>query len=238
MKLIQMNSLFKGAVLLVFFTLIAGFPSVLAGDDEAKSAESSGKGNEASEKGAENKAPESKSKKVTSHSKAASSEESNAAGDTGGSGHNALAQASGCLVDHAALEDLKRLREELDERRKDIASKESDLKTREQVIADQLRDMEKIRDEISRNNDQKAKEKEARVAKLVDTFLTMSPKSAAKVLGGLEDSLAVLSMSQMDTPHLAKIMNNMEPARSSHLSELLAGVKRSKGLVAPKKGEV
>ena len=64
----------------------------------------------------------------------------------------------------------------------------------------------------------------------------MSPKTAAKVLAGLEDSLAVLSMSQMDTPHLAKIMNNMDAARSSHLSELLAGVKKNQGQVAAKKG--
>ncbi len=133
---------------------------------------------------------------------------------------------------------MKRLKEELDNRKKDIESKESDLKARELVIGDELHNLEKVRDEITRNSDQKAKDKEARVAKLVDTFLTMNPKAAAKVLGALEDSLAVLSMSKMDTLHLAKIMNNMEPTRSSHLAELLAGVKKSKDHKLAKKGDV
>jgi flagellar motility protein MotE (MotC chaperone) len=148
----------------------------------------------------------------------------------------ALAPAIHCLVDSAALEDLKRQKDDLEERKREIVSKESDLKTREQVVVDELRGLEKIRDEISQITDKKAKEKEARVAKLVEMFLTMSPKSAAKVLAGLDDSLAVLTISQMDSLHLAKIMNNMDPVRSSHLSELLAGVKLKHAPVIAKKG--
>ena len=225
--MIRMNSLSKKAMLLWLFSLLAGFSGTLASGDEQKDEKDKRKADESTAGG----------EKPLNRSKIASSDETNAAGETGATGHDTLAQASGCLVDHAALEDLKRAREELDERRKDIAGKETDLKTREQVIADELRNLEKIRDEIGHVNDQKAKEKEGRVAKLVETFLSMSPKSAAKVLAGLEDSLAVLSMSQMDTPRLAKIMNNMDPGRSSHLAELLGGVKKEKGKVAVKKGE-
>jgi flagellar motility protein MotE (MotC chaperone) len=226
MKLIQMNSLPKAALLLMLFSGLAGFPSVLA-EEEHKAEAPKAEGHKTEDhKSSEPKAHGGESKssnlKSSSYSRAA---------------HQDLAEATGCLVDPAALEDLKRVKEELDDRKKDILSKEADLKAREQVIADELHSLEKIRDEIAHNNDQKTKDKEGRVAKLVETFLTMSPKSAAKVLSGLEDSLAVLAMSQMDTPHLAKIMNNMEPARSSQLSEQLAGIKKSKAQMTAKKGE-
>ncbi|MEO5970855.1 MAG: hypothetical protein ABIQ95_13085 [Bdellovibrionia bacterium] len=221
--MIQMNSLSQGIMLLLLSSLAVGFPNVLAAEDEHKTGESESKEG--------HKSPEPKAEKALSRPKSTSSH-----GAARVNGSNDLTPGNNCIVDHVVLDDLKRAKEELDERKKDIAIKESDLKTREKVIADELQQLEKIRDDIAHTNDQKAKEKEARVTKLVDTFLTMSPKSAAKVLAGLDDSLAVLAISQMDTLRLAKIMNNMDPKRSSKLSELLAGVKGHKERVVAKKG--
>lgn len=244
--MIQMNSLLRISALILFFSLTLGSSEVWAkeeGHDVPIKAEGEPKaegekaGEKSEEKSGDKKGSAPKSQKSWNRPKASSTKPSSALSPAGTNGRAALAQASGCLVDPAALEDLKRLKDELEDRKKDIESKESDLKARELVIADELKNLEKIRDEIARNGDQKAKDKEARVAKLVETFVTMNPKAAAKVLAALEDSLAVLSMSKMDTLRLAKIMNNMEPTRSSHLAEMLAGVKKNKDHKLAKKGD-
>jgi hypothetical protein len=56
----------------------------------------------------------------------------------------------------------------------------------------------------------------------------MSPKAASAMLSTLDDALAVSAISRMDTLKLAKVMNVMDPSRSSKLSELLTGVVRVK----------
>jgi flagellar motility protein MotE (MotC chaperone) len=121
-----------------------------------------------------------------------------------------------CLADPAAVEDIKKRREELDARQKDIASRDTELKAREKALDDELKKMENIRDEI---------------VKIVETFETMSSKAAARVLSELDETLAVASMARMDTQRLAKVMNVMDPAKSSRLTEILAGVVRAKNIV-------
>ena len=244
MRLTQRNSRSKTLILLLLMSLSAGFP-VLANEEEHKpeehkseehgDAQAKGEGKEGEAKKPEKKTFDFRVKKPSIRLKPV--EDANASGEPGQNGKLVLGQAKGCLVDHAALDDLKHAREEIEDRKKELAIRESDLKVREQAVAEELKSLEKTRDEITHSNDAKVKDKEARVTKLVETFLTMSPKSAAKVLAALDDNLAVLSMSQMDTTRLAKIMNNMEARRSSQLSELLVGVKKGKAPSTSKKDE-
>lgn len=133
-----------------------------------------------------------------------------------------------CLANEAAIEDLRKGRAENEAKAKELASKEADLKVREQALTLEIHKLEDLRDEISKTQDVQKKAHAEKVAKLVETFLTMSPKAAAKILSTLDDDLAVDAMTQMDTQRLAKIMNLIEPARSSQLSELMAGVVRAK----------
>ena len=134
----------------------------------------------------------------------------------------------GCLADAAVLEDLKRQKKELDSKLKDIQAREADLKAREKVLAEQLKQLAEAREEVTKLDGEKKKANELRVAKLIETLETMNPKSASGVLANVEDQLAVTAMSRLTTQKLAKILNVMEPARSTRLSELLAGVTRQK----------
>ena len=133
------------------------------------------------------------------------------------------ARDSGCLVDQAALEDVKKTRDSLDLKMKDLESKEAELKAREEVISEQLKKIEDVRTSIVGIQETQKKEHQAKVAKLIETLLTMSPKAASKMLTHFDDSLAVEILVTMDTIPLAKIMNLMEPARSSSLSEQMTG---------------
>lgn len=132
----------------------------------------------------------------------------------------------GCLGEGAVLADFQRMRTELETERKKIADRESELTAREQAVEEMLKNIQQVRDQIATMQELRKSENEAQVAKLVETFETMSPKAAAKLLATVDEALAVSAISRIETPRLAKIMNLMEPQKSSRLSELLTGVAR------------
>lgn len=134
-----------------------------------------------------------------------------------------------CLTDPQAIEDMNKRRNELDSRANEFAAKESELDKREKAINEELGKLKEIRDQIQKLQEMNKKENEGKVAKLVETFETMSPKSAAQVLSQVDEMLAIAAMSRISTQKLGKILSSMEPSRSSRLTELLAGVARAKG---------
>lgn len=134
----------------------------------------------------------------------------------------------GCLSDASTLEDLRRQRSEIETRGRAIDAREAELKTREQALAEQLKGLAAARDEISRIEDTRKAESDTKVAKLVEAIEGMSPKAAAALLGALDEALAAASMTRLSTQKLSKILNVMDPTRSTRLSELLAGVVRAK----------
>lgn len=131
-----------------------------------------------------------------------------------------------CIVDEAAIADLKKAREELKLREEAVSSKESELKLREQRVLEQLGKLEQVREEFKKERSGAKAEDEEKVAKLVETYLAMGPKPASKLISALDENLAVTVLLQMDSVRLAKIMNVMDPARSTELSERIAGIKK------------
>jgi flagellar motility protein MotE (MotC chaperone) len=137
---------------------------------------------------------------------------------------------SACLADEAAVQDIRRRREELEAREKQFALRESEIKARERAVEEQLKKLEDARAEIATTETLKSRESEEKIAKLVETLETMSPKAASQMVTVLDEQLAVAAMSRMATPKLAKIMNVLEPAKSSRLTEIMAGVVRARKL--------
>ncbi|OFZ78283.1 MAG: hypothetical protein A2583_02390 [Bdellovibrionales bacterium RIFOXYD1_FULL_53_11] len=142
--------------------------------------------------------------------------------------------AVGCMADPAVIDDIKKMRDDLDRRQKDLVSRESEIKAREKALDEELKKLDAIREEIAMARNAVKKENEEKVSKLVETFETMSPKSSSQLISSIDESLAVAAMSRMTTPKLAKIMNLMEPAKSSRLMEILAGVARAKSVALVK----
>lgn len=136
--------------------------------------------------------------------------------------------ASSCIVDANALEDLQRAKQELEVKQQELALKEKEMDAREKSFTEELKRLEQLRDEVGKVDSAKKKEAEERVAKLVETFETMSPKGAAQILANLDEGLAVSAMSKMTTLKLSKVMAAMDAKRSSRLTELMGGVSRSK----------
>lgn len=142
--------------------------------------------------------------------------------------------ADGCLADTATLEDLRRHKTEIDARQKELNAREAELKAREQALDERIKSIAAMRDEMDKIEQARKGEGEAKVAKLVETVESMNPKASAILLASLDESLATATMSRLSTAKLAKVMNVMDPVRSTRLSELLAGVARAKTrIVAP-----
>jgi flagellar motility protein MotE (MotC chaperone) len=143
---------------------------------------------------------------------------------------------SGCLADPAVLDDIRSQRDKLAEMKKALDERDAELTKREQAVAEEIKKIETARAAIEKIEDSKKDISEEKVAKLVETFETMSPKASAKVLADLDERLAVATITRMDTAKLSKIMNLMEPQRSVRLTELLAGVGKAKTATIPNFG--
>jgi flagellar motility protein MotE (MotC chaperone) len=156
------------------------------------------------------------------HAKAATHEEAKAVAA------QKRSASSSCIVDANALEDLERAKQELEVKQQEFALKEKEMNAREKSFTEELKRLEQLRDEVGKVDSAKKKEAEERVAKLVETFETMSPKGAAQILANLDEGLAVSAMSKMTTLKLSKVMAAMDAKRSSRLTELMGGVARLK----------
>ena len=144
--------------------------------------------------------------------------------------HADFSAQKGCLVDQSAFEDIRHIREDLDAKKKELATKESDLKSREAAINEEFKKLTKARDDLAAAQDLKKKVDEEKLNKLVETLLIMSPKAASKLLSTVDDELAVAAIYKMDTTKLGKILNVMDTPVSSKLTELMVGlVKRTRG---------
>ncbi|OFZ81596.1 MAG: hypothetical protein A3K03_04245 [Bdellovibrionales bacterium RIFOXYD1_FULL_44_7] len=139
-------------------------------------------------------------------------------------------QPSACLADPLIIEEIRKRNEEIEQRRKGIEAKEAELQARERALDEELEKLEAVRDEITKTEIQLQKDNEEKVNKLVETFETMSPKATAQVLATLDEGLAVAAMSRMTTLKLAKVMNVMEPGKTSRLSEIMAGLVRARSI--------
>jgi len=128
-----------------------------------------------------------------------------------------------CLVDESAVDDLRRRRDQLDERERSLVERERAFELKEKAIAEQVARLDSVRSAIEREKDLRKKESQEKVSKLVETFETMTPKTAAPILATLDETLAVEVMRRLSTQKLAKILNFVEPARSARLTERLVG---------------
>lgn len=143
-----------------------------------------------------------------------------------------------CLTDEAALADAARMRDELAALRKELEQKEAELAAREKALADELAKIEAVRDEIRAASGTNESQKEEKIAKLVETFETMSPKSAAQVMANIDETLAREALSRLSSAKLGKILAAMDVSKSARLTESLAGVARAKKTTASKSPSV
>lgn len=139
---------------------------------------------------------------------------------------------SGCIVDDQAIDDIRKRKDELDRRAQELSARETEVSSKERGINEEYKKLTDLRDEIVKLQTTVRKDNEEKIAKIVETMETMSPKGAAQMFNTLDDSLSVAVMTRLSTIKLAKIMNALDPERSVKLTELMAGVVKVKNSIS------
>ncbi len=137
-------------------------------------------------------------------------------------------ESSLCLVDPTALADVKKKERDIAQKEKELANKDMELKAAKLTFEEEFKKMRALKDEIESIQSLSQKGNEAKIAKIVETLETMNPKAASKILQFVDESLAVAAINRISTQKLAKILNIMEPEQSSKLTELMAGIVKSR----------
>ncbi len=125
---------------------------------------------------------------------------------------------SGCLIDEASIADIQDLKRDLAKRETELKRREAEINAKENAIADELKKIDVIRDEIKQANALTDSKGEEKVGKLVETFETMSPKAAAAIIASLDERLAVEAMGRVSSAKLGKILGALDPAKSATIA--------------------
>jgi flagellar motility protein MotE (MotC chaperone) len=127
-----------------------------------------------------------------------------------------------CLASEEVIQDLDAREKKLKEKELELTEKEKELTAQATAVKEELAKLETSRKEISGAHEKQMAEREEKVNKLMETFESMSPKSAAAVLNGVDDELAVTALSRLTNVKAGKVLANMSPEKSSRLSEIMA----------------
>ena len=134
---------------------------------------------------------------------------------------------STCLLDENSIRDFMKKKKELAIQTQELKKKESDLIAKDKALKEELARIEAVRDEIKQLNQLASAQNEERLSKLVETFESMSPKSAAQVISNIDEFLAVEALRRTSSAKLGKILSALDTKKSAVLTERLAGVVRA-----------
>ena len=220
-------------LLLLAFLAFASVPVVI-GNAEKSDASASAKAGE--EKTGE-KTAEKGSEKAGEHkadAKAAEGKTTEAKGDAKAEGKEEKVaehhrKSNECLASEEVIQDLEAREKKLKEREDSLGEKEKAMAAQESAIKEELAKLESARNEIQGVHAKALADREEKVSKLMETLESMSPKSAAAVINGVDDELAVTALSRLTSVKAGKVLANLKPDKSSKLSELMAYGRASTG---------
>ncbi len=140
----------------------------------------------------------------------------------------AAKKSTGCLTGEASISDIQELKLELAKRDAELKRREEEFSARERALEEELKKLEATREEIKQAQSFGNAKNEEKIAKLVETFESMSPKAASAIVANVDERLAVEAMTRVSSAKLGKILAAMETSKSAPLAERIAGVVRAK----------
>ena len=130
--------------------------------------------------------------------------------------------ASECLASEEVIKDLESREKKIKQKEEALAEKEKELAAQQVAIKEEMNKLELRQGEIQSTKAKELASNEEKVSKLIETLETMSPKSAANVIGGVDEELAVMALSRLTSVKAGKILSSLKNDKSSRLSELMA----------------
>ncbi len=140
------------------------------------------------------------------------------------------APKSSCLASEEIIADLQAREQLINERESALKEKEQEVSKQEEAVKEALARIDQEKNALIGIKEKSRADREEKINKLMETLETMSPKSAAGVLGNTDEELAVLALTRLPAVKSGKILGLLDPKKSSQLSELMAyGNRRREG---------
>lgn len=108
----------------------------------------------------------------------------------------------------------------LHEREKAVEQREIALKSLRQEVDKRIAEMQALRKELSSLQAQLAEDEVKRAAELAKMYEKMDAAKAARLLVGLEESLAVQILGKMRSKSAGRILNNLDAETAARLSQV------------------
>ena len=124
------------------------------------------------------------------------------------------------------FDDLTKRRKALDQRAKELMTREALLRAAEQELDRKFQELTGLRREIEELLTQQSEEEKARIASLVKIYEGMKPKDAARIFDTLDLDVLVSVMAQMSERRLAPVLAAMNPERARTITIMLAEEKK------------
>jgi flagellar motility protein MotE (MotC chaperone) len=137
--------------------------------------------------------------------------------------------SSECLASEEVIADLEAREEKLKQREEKVKERESEIAAQTASVKEEVAKLEGKRTELQGIHQKEMAAREEQVNKLIETFEGMSPKSAALVIGSVDDELAVMALGKLTSVKAGKILANLKTEKSAHLSEMMAYGKKNTG---------
>jgi len=137
--------------------------------------------------------------------------------------------SSECIASEEVIADLEAREQKLKQREEALKEHATEVAAQEASVKETLAKIEQKRSELQGTHEKEMAEREEQVNKLIETFEGMSPKSAAAVIGGVDDELAVMALGKLTSVKAGKILANLKPEKSARLSEMMAYGKKPSG---------
>jgi flagellar motility protein MotE (MotC chaperone) len=134
-----------------------------------------------------------------------------------------------CIASEEVIADLEAREQKLKQREEALKEHEKEVSAQEASVKEEIGKIEQKRAELQSVHQKEIAAHEEQVNKLIETFEGMSPKSAAAVMNGVDEELAVLALGKLTSVKAGKILANLKTEKSAHLSEMMAYGKKNTG---------
>lgn len=124
-------------------------------------------------------------------------------------------------VDH--LKNLVKLQGDLQKKEEELMKFEQANEKKALEIEKNLKELERLRDEISTKLADRLAADSKKIDQLVEVYSTMRPAQAAKIFEDLTEELAVQVLSKMKKKNAAEILNLMNVEKAKKFAELFTG---------------
>lgn len=137
---------------------------------------------------------------------------------------NSKAKSKGEVSDNANyLQHLEDRKKALDEKEKNLKELEEKLHLEKLALEKKVEELELKRRDIASKLEGRVAQDEESVKKLVDMYSNMKPQSAAQVMASLDEELAINILKRMKKQEAGNILNFMAPQKAKVLSEKYTG---------------